>query len=98
MMELLAGARKLEQRRFLDRLFAPYSKALRLISLDANHFYKAGECLAHLGAGRKEIHLGLSHDVLIAISALSIGATLYTSNKKDFSKIQTLLPVKLEYL
>ncbi|MGK5088455.1 PIN domain-containing protein [Bdellovibrionota bacterium FG-2] len=98
MMELLAGARKPEQRRLLDRMFVPYSKALRLISLEANHFYKAGECLSHLGAGRKEIHLGLSHDVLIAVSALSIGATLYTSNKKDFSQIQALLPLKIEYL
>jgi predicted nucleic acid-binding protein len=98
MMELLAGARKPEQRRLLDRMFVPYSKALRLISLDANHFYKAGECLSSLGMRRKEIHMGLSHDVLIAISALSIGATLFTSNKKDFSQIQALLPVKVEYL
>lgn len=98
MMELLAGARKPEQRRLLDRMFAPYSKALRIVSLDANHFYKAGECLSQLGMKRKEIHMGLSHDVLIAISAISIGAMLYTSNKKDFSRIQGLLPVKIEYL
>jgi predicted nucleic acid-binding protein len=98
MMELLAGGRTPELRRKLDRLFLPYSKANRLISLQANHYYKAGECLAGLGAKRRDIHLGLSHDVLIAVSALSVGATLYTTNRKDFSRIGALLPVALEYL
>ncbi|MBI3535047.1 MAG: PIN domain-containing protein [Deltaproteobacteria bacterium] len=98
MMELLSGARTPEHRRALDRLFLPYSKAHRLISLDVNHFYKAGDCLSHLRAKKNDIHLGLSHDVMIAISALSVGATLYTSNSKDFIRIQELLPVKTEYL
>jgi predicted nucleic acid-binding protein len=98
MMELTAGVRTTEQRRVVDRLFLPYSKAQRLISLQSNHYYKAGECLSRLRAKRKEIHMGLSHDVLIALSALSVGATLYTSNKKDFSQIAALLPVKVEYL
>jgi predicted nucleic acid-binding protein len=98
MMELLAGARTPELRRALDRLFLPYSKAQRLISIDGNHFHKAGECLARLRAKRREIHLGLSHDVLIGLSALSIGATLYTSNRKDFSLIQSLVPLKVEFI
>ncbi|MBI3535044.1 MAG: hypothetical protein HY072_06115 [Deltaproteobacteria bacterium] len=56
------------------------------------------DCLSHLRTKKNDIHLGLSHDILIAISALSVGATLYTSNSKDFIRIQELLPVKTEYL
>jgi predicted nucleic acid-binding protein len=98
MMELLAGGRKPELQKDLDRLFAPYSKAQRLIHLQSSHYYKAGECLARLAAKRKEIHLGLSHDILIAVSALSVGATLFTTNRKDFIQIRNFLPVKLEFL
>ena len=98
MMELEAGARISEQKSALDRLFLPYSKAQRVIGLQANHFFKAGECLARIRAKRRDIHLGLSHDVLIAISALSLGATLHTSNRRDFSMIGDLLPVKIEFV
>lgn len=94
MMELVAGVRNQKQRRGLEKLFLPYSKAHRLIDLNTNHYFKAGEILSKLKAGSTH----LSHDILIAMSALSVGAKLVTSNKKDFQRIAKLLPVKVSYL
>lgn len=43
--------------------------------------------LADLGLLSK----GISHDVLIALCAQSVGATVLTSNKKDFQNIARYL-------
>jgi len=94
-LELMAGAHRPIQQRALDRLFLPYSKAARIVRLDPNHYYKAGQCLAAL---RGPASKTLSHDILIAISALSIGATLFTSNRGDFEKIRRHVPFRVEYV
>ena len=39
--------------------------------------------------------VSLSNDILIALSARSIGATVVTQNRSDFEAIQTLCPFKL---
>lgn len=95
MMELRAGARTRKEVRIVDQLIDPYSRAGRIVSLTAGIFYKAGHCLAKLKTTR---HPHISHDVLIALSALSIGAVLYTRNRKDFEKIAPLLPLKVEFI
>ncbi len=94
-MELRAGAINTALQRIVDQLLSPYSKASRIIELHSNLYYKAGECLAKLN---KEIRKskGFSNDLLIALSAISIGATLFTSNHKDFEKISKILPLKWE--
>jgi predicted nucleic acid-binding protein len=94
LMELLAGVRTTRQKRAVHSLLDPYSRANRLIPLNSRVYFKAGECLARIG----EFHLGLSHDILIALSALSIGAVLFTSNKKDFSRIGKYVPALIEYV
>jgi predicted nucleic acid-binding protein len=38
---------------------------------------------------------GLTNDVLIALSARSIGATVITQNEQDFVAIQTIRPFKM---
>ena len=38
---------------------------------------------------------GLANDVLIALSARSIGALVITQNERDFSAIQRIQPFKL---
>src|SRR3990167_8254756 len=73
-MELLAGAQSFRERKILDRLFQPYVKGGRMIPMRFGLFHKAGECLAKLGSP----HKGLSHDLLIALSTVSIGATIFT--------------------
>lgn len=98
LMELMAGARVPKQKKVIDRLLKPYSKANRIIHLGANLFYKAGECMAWMGRDGMPLHKSMTHDFLIALSAASIGATLFTSNKKDFERIGKFVDVKLSYV
>lgn len=97
MMELMAGAQTRRQKRAMNQLIDPYSRAGRIIQLTTSIFYKAGQCLATLKI-KKSISPSFSHDVLIAFSALSIGATLFTGNKKDFDKIAYHVPVRVEFI
>lgn len=95
-MELLAGAKTPRQKKVVDKLIHPYSKASRLISISSGLFYKAGCCLEKLQAS--QLSKGFTHDLLIALSAASVGAVLFTSNKKDFARIARQVPVKMEYV
>lgn len=98
LMELMAGARTPHQKKTVDRLLKPYSKAYRIIHLGANLFYKAGECIARMSHAGGQIPKDITHDLLIALSAASIGATLFTSNKKDFERIRKFVPVEVHYV
>lgn len=97
LLELNAGVNTISQKKVLDRLFYPYSKAQRIIGIDTNHFYKAGEILSHC---RRKIGMpskGFSHDVLIAVSAFSVGATLFTRDR-GFEFIKPYLRLNLQIL
>lgn len=94
LLELHAGARTKRQQKVVEKLFRPYLKADRVITLRAEHYEAAGRCLASLA--KRNTGLGLSHDVLIALSAKSIGATLFTHNKRDFSRIARYVDFYLE--
>ena len=94
-MELRAGARGSSDVKSLDRLFSPYSRANRIIGLDANLYLKAGEIIQKSTQVRGSISKGFSNDVLIALSAGSIGATLFTANCEDFELISRFLKFKL---
>lgn len=95
-MELRAGANDAQKIRDLDYLFRPYSNTNRLISITANMYLKAGEIIQKINRSFGGVSPGLSHDALIAISAASIGARIYTSNAKDFEKIAEFLPMDLQ--
>ena len=97
-MELRAGVRNTKQQKAIDRLLWSYSKAGRIIELYPNLFYKSGEIMAEMGLTKRSAKRTLSHDILIALSAYSIGANLFTSNRKDFEKIAQYLPLKVSYL
>lgn len=98
MMELLAGVRNPRQKRIVDSLIAPYSKAGRIVSLNAPLHYKAGETLAASFRQGWQIRSGYINDVLIALSAFSCGAVLYTGNRRDFQQIAKTVPVRLEFV
>lgn len=97
-MELLAGARTPVQQRVVERLIRPYIRANRLITLHSRLYMQAGTALAKLKITKKTLRRGFSNDLLIALSTLSIGATLFTNNHDDFALISKVIPLKIEYV
>jgi predicted nucleic acid-binding protein len=99
MMELLAGTSSPRDRRLLASLVAAYERAKRILVPTAAVFAEAGEVLRRLRAERG-IHLSSSNtivnDVLIALSARSIGATIATQNEGDYRMIQEVRSFKLQ--
>lgn len=99
MMELYAGARSRQDRRLLDSVLSPFAKSDRLIVPTGAMYKEAGSVLSELRARpalSRARHASLSHDVLIALSARAIGATVLTQNAHDFLAIQRLRPFRLQ--
>jgi predicted nucleic acid-binding protein len=90
-MELYAGAHLKKDRDGVDRIYTIFEKTRRILVPERSLFPKAGRILEELrtkhGYELKKA-VSLSHDVLIALSALSIGATILTENRRDFLAIQ----------
>ena len=98
MMELLAVAHSaLDQRRLQD-LFRTFAKLGRIVTPSSGTYQEAGEVLQQLqtthGYDLRQAH-SLTNDVLIALSARTIGGTVVTRNKRDFLAIQSLRTFKL---
>ena len=93
LMELWAGAITKKGVRVVEKLQKPYLKANRVIELRTDNFITAGQLLSDVPKKqRSRLHdAGFINDVLIAVSAVAIGATLYTMNKADFTIIRDLL-------
>ncbi len=91
MAELYAGARNPGARRAADRYFATFSRLRRLLPLSPNASRKAGLVLAHLEEGSHR----LLADTLIAMTALEIGAELWTTDAVDFERIRSVQPFRL---
>jgi tRNA(fMet)-specific endonuclease VapC len=98
LMELRAGAFSARDRRLLQRLEAAFARAGRILPPSRGVFAQAGDVLRRL-----QVHgyrIGASHsianDVLIALSARSIGATVVTQNERDYRAIQAVKPFRLE--
>ena len=96
MMELLAGSKTNKDKNGLKQLFKPYIKSDRVIQFGLKEYFQAGEILSRIRKKDGTIKPGFSHDVLIALSASSVGATVLTANKKDFERIRKAHPYKLE--
>jgi len=97
LMELRAGAFSRRDRRLLHGLEAAFERAGRVLVPSRTIFAEAGEALRSLqDAGYR---IGASHsianDVLIALSARSIGATVITENERDYRAIQAVRPFRL---
>ena len=101
LMELWAGCRTKKAERLLYQLQKPYRDAGRIVGLNPEHYIAAGQFLGKLPIKYRELSKrpGFVNDVQIAITALSIGATLYTENRVHFSIIRKRLKsIKLEFL
>lgn len=101
MMELYAGARTRPDRRLVESVVDPFAKSDRLLVPTAVMYKEAGFLLSkllHRPVGPTGRHASLSHDILIALSARAIGATVITQNTRDFPAIQRLRSFRLQML
>jgi len=92
--ELIAGAHSKIQKREISKFISHYEEADRIISPSHNICFQAGKCIEKLTIPSKNI-LG---DSLIAMSAKSIGAEVWTINSKDFNLIKKVFPFKLKVI
>lgn len=93
LMELYAGAYNQKNKKQVDQLVRPFQRTQRIISPTTENYRDAGWIMAKLknrhGFQMKKA-VGLSHDILIALTARAIGATVLTANRDDFEMIQSL--------
>jgi predicted nucleic acid-binding protein len=98
LMELRAGAFGVRDRRLVQRVESAFARAGRILLPSRRVFGDAGDVLRRLQA-RRGFQLAASHsivnDVLIALSARSIGATVVTQNGGDYRAIQAVSPFQL---
>ena len=98
MLELYAGAFSPRDRRVVRSVVAAFDRAGRILVPSGAVYEDAGHVLRALQASRGHRVAGspsLVNDVLIALSARSIGATVVTSNARDFVAIREVRPFKV---
>ncbi|HEY6478331.1 MAG TPA: PIN domain-containing protein [Polyangia bacterium] len=96
-MELRAGARTRSGRAAIDHLVRAYSLANRLITPATGIFERAGSLLRRLNlAGREVRSAPFVNDLLIALTARALGATVLTADHADFEAIRRIEPFALE--
>lgn len=89
--ELLTGARSPSGRKHVEALVTPFEKAGRVVTPGHRQWKEAGDVLATVLDLRPDLKSklpGLVNDCLLALSARSLGATLYTRNRDDFVLLQ----------
>jgi len=98
LMELSAGAFSTRDRRLVREVTSAFAKVGRILVPSVTIYEEAGDMLRRLQESRGYTvasAYGLVNDVLIALSARSIGATVITQNERDFVAIQSIRPFKL---
>lgn len=98
LMELSAGAFSTRDRRLVREVTSAFAKVGRILVPTVTIYEEAGDVLRRLQESRGYTvasAYGLANDVLIALSARSIGATVITQNERDFVAIQAIRPFKL---
>jgi predicted nucleic acid-binding protein len=98
MLELYAAAFSPRDRRVVRSVVAAFDRADRVLVPSGAVYEDAGHALRVLQESRGYQVRGspsLVNDVLIALSARSNGATVVTSNAKDFAAICEIRPFKL---
>jgi predicted nucleic acid-binding protein len=91
--ELLAGARSPAGRKRVEILFRPFEKVGRVVTPSHNQWKTAGGILGKVLENRPDLKTklpALVNDCLLALSARSLGATLYTRNRDDFVLLQSV--------
>jgi predicted nucleic acid-binding protein len=91
--KLLAGARTPAGRKRVEILFRPFERVGRVVTPSHNQWKDAGGILAKVLKDRADLRSklpALVNDCLLALSARSLGATLYTRNRDDFILLQSV--------
>jgi predicted nucleic acid-binding protein len=93
LLELRLGADTPRRRRVVDRVRAAFP-AVRVLAPRADLYDRAGTVFRRLHGDGKGLvdRLGAVNDLLIALSAWQVGATVVTSNADDFREIARHLP------
>lgn len=98
MLELYAGAFSPRDRWLVRSVVAAFDRADRVLVPSGAVYEDAGHVLRALQESRGYQLVGspsVVNDVLIALSARMIGATVVTSNARDFTAIREVRPFKL---
>ena len=94
--ELRRGARTNVELRFVAEL----ARKVRIITPTEHHWLESAEILSRI-RGKKGCDANklreLAFDVLIALSARDVGATLITCNREDFAEIGKWISFKVVY-
>jgi predicted nucleic acid-binding protein len=91
--ELLAGARSPAARRRVEILYRPFERVGRVVTPTHGQWKDAGGILAKVLDDRPDLKTklpALVNDCLLALSARSLGASLYTRNRDDFILLQSV--------
>ncbi|MCX5884878.1 MAG: PIN domain-containing protein [Proteobacteria bacterium] len=101
LMELRAGAHTKKSLRAVNELSDFFRRVDRIVAPSINDYERAGRILAKLqsekGYDIKKC-AAITDDCLIAASARSMGAVLYTQNKKDFQAIQDIFDFMVSFV
>lgn len=90
--ELLAGARDSELRHLQRGFIRPFEQLKRVATPTHTSWVRAGYILRSLRRAGHTISPSFTNDVLVAASAVQIGATVVQDNEKDFAAIQRAFP------
>ena len=101
LMELRAGVHTKQALRAINELFYFFKQVGRIWAPSITDYEKAGEIISKLQVSKGyniKKSTSITNDCLIAASARSMGATLYTKNKKDFLAIQDIFDFKVMFV
>ena len=98
-MELLAGAFTRADISIIENLIKTAQKSRKIIPPTQHEYIEAGKILAKFQSEKGydfKKNYQLTNDVLIALSARRIGATVFTQNRRDFETIKEFKDFKLQ--
>jgi predicted nucleic acid-binding protein len=100
--ELIAGATDQLKRAAVEGLYRPFERSRRIVTPTHAAWREAGRLLATMRVKRSDRKDRLTgsfiNDLLIALSARSVGASVVTLNADDFTMISKFTAVQLEIL
>lgn len=98
LMELKAGAHSKEAVSAVNELIEFFKRVERIVAPSIHDYEMAGEIVAKLQSSKGydvRKSTSITNDCLIATTAKTVGAVLYTQNKKDYLTIQDVFDLKI---